>query len=158
MKIKPLALVGRLADVVAILPITLFSYFAVKGIQWFLTVPEPELRHYIDLLFFVAALAGVASLWLAVVTTNNFCSENPELVIFVLGGLVAGCLVAIVFLFYGVSALAQGETHPRSWESFLIIGLPLLIGLRHIYRIWTATRKKANPPLNRTRATTTRAG
>jgi uncharacterized membrane-anchored protein len=158
MKIKPLVLVGRAVEAVAILPITLLSLFVVMGIESLFKVPELELRHYLNLLFLIASLVGVISLWLAIITTNNFCKENPELVVFVLGGLVAGCLVAIVFLFVGVSALAQGEAHPRLWESFLIIGLPLLIGLRHMYRIWTAMRKKANPQLNRTRATTARAG
>lgn len=140
MKTKSIQVAARVLDIAIAIPVTILSVFAVWGVQHFFTIPEVEAKHVLDFALFVAALVGIASLWLAILTTNRFSSENPELAVSLLGGLAAGCAVAVIFIGGGIYASLRGDPLPYFWQAMAIFGLPLIVGLKHSRRIWKAMK------------------
>lgn len=135
----------RTAEMLVIVPATLLSLILLFSfsaeIAPRLIVGAPMTNDLIHLFSIVAVLAGVVSLWLAVLCETDFYVENRKLAIFVVFGLVVGCIVA-VYVQVGIVEIANSSNSNRGipWGILAIFNLPVLVGFRHIHRIWK-TRK-----------------
>lgn len=148
MKIEFSQSVVRVIEAVAILPVTLISSISslvvIREIVLVVLAGDVRPKHYLLVVMLAALAAAVVSLWLAVVNTKPYFSENRTRAAFVVFGLVVGCIGSIYALF--VIEEAVQSLYGFLWNGLSIsVGAALLIGVRHLHRIGGELRMKARP-------------